>query len=181
MFSAALLATDFLYLQAFSRRGLDRKQSHFIVQACLFLHSSSPVPSYNIRPIVAYSVSGCLLSRCLAMFWANPLQYFLHLGHGNKSYGSTPSHLPWTGVLPPPAHWPIFPSSRTVILFTGIQTVTTTWKPSLETRLWVRREFNSIQKRENLERCHPLHLRDFFPWSQYSPASSWCYRLGPFI
>lgn len=32
----------------------------------------------------------------------------------------------------------------------------------------------------DLERCHSLQLRDFFPWSKYILASSWCYSLGPF-
>lgn len=97
--------------------------------------------------------------------------YFLYLGHGKKSYGSTPSHLLRTGALPLSAQWPIFPSSRTVILFREILIVTRKWKPSLETRLWVRWELHSIQKRETLECCHSLHVRDFFPWSQYYSRS----------
>jgi hypothetical protein len=62
------LATDFLYLCPVARRGPHREHSFpSIVEACPFLHSCFLAASYNIRPIVAYSVSGCLSSRCLAM------------------------------------------------------------------------------------------------------------------
>jgi hypothetical protein len=46
-----------------------------IVDACPFLHNCSLATNYNIRPTLGYSVAGCLSSRCLAMLWANPLQY----------------------------------------------------------------------------------------------------------
>jgi hypothetical protein len=45
-----------------------------IAEACPFLHSCSLAMNYNIRPVVSYSVAGCLSSRCLAMLYANPLQ-----------------------------------------------------------------------------------------------------------
>jgi hypothetical protein len=70
------LATDFLCLHAFTLRGRHRKQCLYIVEACSFLLSCSLATSYKIRPIVAYSVAGCLSSRCLVMLWANPSRYY---------------------------------------------------------------------------------------------------------
>jgi hypothetical protein len=86
-------ATNFLYLRALSRYRSHRKHTHTLslslslyiyiyiyirismFEACLFLHSCSLATSYDIRPVFAHSVAGCLSSRCLAVLWANPLHY----------------------------------------------------------------------------------------------------------
>jgi hypothetical protein len=70
------LATDFLYLCALARLGPHRKQFSFHFWGLFFLHSSSLTTSYDVHPIVTYSVAGCLSSRFLAILWKYPLQYY---------------------------------------------------------------------------------------------------------
>jgi hypothetical protein len=78
-------------------RWLDLQKTHHVT-ATQLVHWRADcclATIYNIHHTVAAGIAGCLSSRCLAMFWTNPLQYVLMLTGTARSPWDTCILLQW--------------------------------------------------------------------------------------